>query len=53
MTLNPIKWWQERKQAQKHADALAGRTTSGHLSPGERDRLFRQSKRKSHGTREW
>jgi len=33
-----------RKQKQKEKDALAGKTTSGHLNPGQRDRMFREAK---------
>ena len=34
----------KRRDERNRADALAGRTTSAYLEPGERDRLFRQEK---------
>jgi hypothetical protein len=38
------------KRRDVRRDALLGLTTSGHLSDGERDRLFRQAKeRRQHG----
>lgn len=38
---------QARRDERNRADALAGRATSGHLGAGERDRLFREAKRRS------
>ena len=40
-----LSWLPGRKREAKRKAALAGKTTSGHLAPGERDRLFRQRKK--------
>lgn len=45
MTLNPLKWWNDRKAEQNRQRALDGKTTSGHLTPGDRAHMFR-SRRK-------
>lgn len=36
-----LNWWRGRVAETKRRQALAGKTTSGHLSVGERQRLFR------------
>lgn len=41
MTLNPLTWYRQRRAKEKHAAAMEGRMTSGHLTPGERQRIFR------------
>lgn len=52
MTINPFRWYRERReqklrlaQYDRYRKAMRGEGTSGHLTPGERDRLFRDRRR--------
>lgn len=36
---------QDKKDREKHDLAMRGQATSGHLTPGERQRLFRNRRR--------
>ena len=46
MTLNPLRWLRERRLEAKRTEARAGRTTSGYLRQGERDRAFRNRRKR-------
>lgn len=45
MNVNILAWWRERKAEQLRREALAGRASSGHLLPGERDSIFRRRRK--------